>query len=203
MRLTPYEQDKIHGKAIIAVLLVALLSIAGAIWFGLKSRETQSARLSERSQSIAAALDVTQVAKLKGERSDDGTTPYKNLKTTLASVKAVNPDVRTIYLMGERQGNLFFYVDSEDADSDIYSPAGEIYNDGTPEDHAIFKTGKAIVEGPGRDNFGTFISGLAPVFKPGTKDVIAVVGIDIDANTYWRDIILAASIPLLAGIVLM
>ena len=203
MRLTPYEQDKNHGKAIIAVLLVALLSVTGAIWFGVKSRETQSAELSERSQSIAAALDAAKVAKLKGELTDDGTVPYKDLKTTLGNVKAANPDVRSIYIMGERQGELFFYVDSETSDSDVYSPAGQIYTDGTPEDHAIFQNGKAFVEGPVQDNFGTFISGLAPIYKEGTRDVLAVVGIDVDANTYWRDIIFSASIPLLTGIILM
>jgi signal transduction histidine kinase len=101
--------------------------------------------------------------------------------------------------MGREGEQLFFFVDSEAPDSPQYSAAGEPYEDGTSEDNTIFENGMAFVEGPTKDSYGTFISGIAPIFKPSTTDVIAVLGIDVDADTYWRDIIFASLIPLLVG----
>jgi hypothetical protein len=187
MRLTPHEQDKNHAKAIIAILLVTLLSIIGAVWASMTAREHLRTNLSERSQSIATALGAHEIAKLKGQPSDETTPAYKNLKVTLARIKQVNPDIRSLYIMGERDGQLFFFVDSETPGSDDYSPAGQKYDDGTPEDYALFQNGKPLVEGPVKDSYGTFISGLAPVATPENNGVLAAVGIDVEAAiTRWR-----------------
>ena len=203
MRLTPQEQDSAHGRAIIAALLVTLLSIITSVWLGVTARENIRETLSERSQSIAASLGPRDIAELKGEPSDEATESYTGLKATLAAVKKANPDTRSIYLMGHRDNTVFFYVDSEPPDSNMFSAAGEEYPEATPENHAIFSNGQTIVEGPLTDSFGTFISGLAPIFKNGTQEVIAVIGIDVDAGTYWNEIIFAAMLPLLVGLVLV
>ena len=203
MRLTPQEKDRVHGKAIIAVLLIILLTVVGSIWAAVTARENLRTTLSERSQSIAAALGAYHVGELTGTAADESSADYLRLKATLADLKKANPDTRSIYLMGHRGDELFFFVDSEQPDSDIYSPAGEVYHDGTPENHAMFTNGKPLVEGPVKDEFGTFISGLAPIFKTGSSEVLAVIGIDVDASTYWRDIIVAALLPMLVGTVLV
>lgn len=203
MRLTPQEQDKIHGKAIVAALLVTLLSIAAAVWLGVSARETIRQTLSERSKSIAAALGSDQIAELSGSEADESKQAYAQLKKSLAAVKGANPDARSIYLMGHRDGNVFFYVDSEQPDSDVYSAPGEEYPEATAENHAMFSNGQAVVEGPLTDSYGTFISGLAPVFKDDTKEVAAVVGIDVDSSTYWRDIIIPTLLPLLGGTIII
>ena len=203
MRLTPHERDRTHIITMVTVLLLAALSVVASVWFGMLARETQRAHLSERSQSIAAALGPTEIAKLNGDASDDGTPAYTGLKDTLAQVKKANPDARSIYLMGHRDDQLFFFVDSEQPDSADYSSAGTHYDDGTPEDHAIFKNGTAFVEGPEKDSYGVFISGLAPIFDPATGKVLAVLGIDVGADTYWLNLIFAALIPLLVGTVII
>lgn len=198
MRLTPQEKDRVHSKAVIAVLFVIVLSIAGAVGAAIAARDNLRFTLSERSQSIAEALDARTVAKLSGTETDAGIPEYRELKTTLGDIKKVNPDVLSIYLMGQRGADLLFFVDSEQPASDLYSPPGELYPDGTPENQAMFENGKPLVEGPIQDGFGNFISGLAPVFKEdGT--IAAVVGIDVGSNMYWRGIILSALLPLLAG----
>ena len=199
MRLTPHEKDRFHIVAIILAVFMALVSIAGALWFGTNSRETLRTQLSERSQSIAAALGPEEIMQLKGDASDTKTKVYDELKSTLANIKTANPDARSIYVMGRSDQQLFFFVDSEHPDSDQYSAAGEHYDDGTPDDNAVFDNGKAFVEGPVTDSYGSFISGLAPIFRPGTQEVLAVVGIDVGAETYWRDIIVASLVPLLGG----
>ncbi len=199
MHLTPREKDTFHIVAIILVIFVGIASIVGAFWFGNAARLALRTQLGERSQSIAAALGPSQIAQLNGDASDAGTAVYSGLKTTLAEVKAANPDARSVYIMGKRDDQLFFYVDSEQPTSDQYSAAGEQYDDGTAEDSAIFNDGKAFVEGPTTDSYGSFISGIAPIFDEKSHSVLAVVGIDIDSETYWRSIVMSSLIPLLIG----
>jgi signal transduction histidine kinase len=205
MRLTPTnEKDRIHLLAVSLILIVTFLSMFGAWWLGNDAKIKIETDLGERSQSIASALDTTHLSKLKGDTSDDGTPAYTDLKTQLAAIKRANPDARSVYLMGRHQnGELFFYDDSEPPTSHDYSPAGDLYPDGTAADKAIFDNGQAFVEGPTTDTYGTFISGLAPIFKPGANQVAAVLGIDISADTYWHDIIYSAALPLVIGVMVI
>jgi signal transduction histidine kinase len=199
MRLTPSNKDNFRLITIGLVFGIAVASILIAVLQGQSTSERIRSELSERSQSIAAALGSTQVTKLAGTETDSKLSTYKTLKSQLASVKRANPDARSIYLMGRHNGQPFFYVDSEQPGSRDYSSAGEEYSDGTPADTAIFDNGKPLVEGPTSDSYGTFISGLAPIYQPGSSRVAAVIGIDVGAETYWRDIIYAALLPLLTG----
>lgn len=202
MRLTPQdEKDRLRFIAIGLVLIVIILSVTFAYWLGTDTRYNINRDLSERSQSIAAALDAKQVGKLKGDTSDSITQTYKDLKTQLADVKRANPDARSIYLMGRNANGVFFYDDSEQPTSHDYSPAGDPYPDATTADQAIFDNGRAFVEGPSTDEYGTFVSGLAPIFKPGTTQVVAVLGVDISANTYWYNIAYSAAAPIVIGLV--
>lgn len=199
MRLTPHNRDTFRYVVIGLMFGVAATSILVAVMLGKATADDIHTQLSERSQSIAAALGPAEVAKLKGTASDANAETYKDLKKQLAAVKRANPDARSVYLIGQHSNRLFFYVDSEQPSSSQYSPAGEWYDDGTQADSDMFKTGQPVVEGPVSDSYGTFISGLAPIFKQDTSQVLATVGIDVDASTYRRDIISSSSVPLLTG----
>jgi|GEM_PF-449543 len=199
MRLTPHKRDTFRYIVIGLMFGVAATSILVAVLLGQAKANDIHIQLSERSQSIAAALGPTEVTKLKGAASDANTDAYKNLKKQLASVKRANPDARSIYLIGKHGDRLFFYVDSEQPSSNQYSPAGEWYDDGTQADSDMFTTGRPVVEGPVSDSYGTFISGLAPIFRQNTSQVLATIGIDVDASTYRHDIIAAGLLPLVTG----
>ncbi len=199
MRLFNSKTDNLWFVAPGLIALIAVVGIVTAVLLGHNAGNRIREQLSERSQSIAAALGPSQVTKLSGTPSDGDTPTYEQLKKQLADVKRANPDARSIYLMGRHDGRLFFYVDSEQPDSRDYSSAAEWYDDGTEADNHMFDTGLPVVEGPVTDSYGTFISGLAPIFQPGSKKVAAVIGIDVGASTYWRDIIVVSLIPLLTG----
>ncbi len=200
MRLTPHAKDSFKYVAAGVALLITGVSLLSAVALGRMRGSDIRAQLNERTQSAAAALGSAKVATLAGAPSDAETQNYRDLKATLAAIKKSNPDARSVYLMGTHGSRLFFYVDSEQPDSSQYSPAGDWYDDGTAADHAVFTNGRPFVEGPAHDSYGTFISGIAPIAAPGSSQVIAVLGMDVDASAYWRDIIYAASVPLLAGL---
>lgn len=204
MRLTPKDRDKYHIIAIVLIVLVAVGSGVLAAMAGNNRSEQIRSQLLEQSQIMAAALGSQQVLQLKGQPSDAQLQVYSDLKEELADIKRANPDIRSVYLTGNHNGRLFFYVDSETPDSDDYSPAADWYDDATPAFKGIFKTGKAVVEGPVSDSYGTFISGLAPIYTMrGSHRVAAVIGMDVEASTYWRDVVEAAAVPLLAGLILV
>jgi len=203
MQLVPGTRDKYRLIADGLIIIVIIFSTLGAVVLGQRAGNNIRGELGERSQSIAAALDSDQVLRLSGTSRDETSITYKDLKARLADIKRANRTARSLYVTGERNGRLFFYVDSEQPSSDQYSPAGQYYDDATPGFKAIFKNGKPLLEGPLHDDFGTFISGLAPMFRPGSTQVVAVLGVDVDATTYYRNMFAAASLPVLAGLILI
>jgi signal transduction histidine kinase len=198
--MSPHSTDKYRWIASSLIVLVVLASAFGSYIAGKGTSNHIREQLAERSQTIAAALGPNEIVKLAGKPSDANTTTYKDLKTLLAGVKRANPDARSIYIMGQHDGRLFFYVDSEQPDSRDYSSAAEWYDDGTEADKAAFTDARPFVEGPVTDSYGTFISGLAPIFKPNSGEVLALVGIDVGADTYRHDVVTSAAVPALAGV---
>jgi signal transduction histidine kinase len=203
MRLTPHERDNFHFIAIGLCFFIAALSIFLAVTLGKAKDASIRQDLRQTSQTVAAALGPDQVMQLKGVSEDAELSVYSDLKHQLAGIKKIDHKVRSIYLAGQRGGRLFFYVDSEQPSSDQYSPAAQWYDDATPEFKSVFKTGQPLVEGPVSDSFGSFISGLAPILTPNSDKVTAVIGMDVDASAYWRDIIFAAALPLASGLCLI
>lgn len=188
-------------RSIFIIVLVIIVAAAGAgAW--LNTRSTDSAirdQLKNRSASIAELLDKEDIKSLTGSPSDLDSTAYKDTKKTLAKLKEHNPDIRTIYITMERDDKLYFYVDSESPTSDFYSPPGEYYPDATPAFKEVFRNGEAAVEGPTKDDFGTWVSGLAPIRDSENGAILGVLGTDIEASYYYRAVIQAAAIPLLLG----
>lgn len=198
--MTLDSADRHRWIATTLIVVIIAMSAAGSFLAGMSTSNHIHEQLSERSQTIAAAIGPAEVAKLKGVPSDANTQTYKDLKSTLAGVKRANPDARSIYLIGQHHGRLFFYVDSEQPGSRDYSSAAEWYDDGTDADNHAFATARPFVEGPSTDSYGTFISGLAPIFAPDNNTPVAILGIDVGADTYWHDIATSAAVPMLAGL---
>jgi signal transduction histidine kinase len=142
------------------------------------------------------------VASLSGSESDLLNPNYVELKERMTAIREVNPDSRFVYLMGSRNGELFFYVDSEPEDSEDYSPPGQIYFEESPAISAAILAGISSVEGPTRDRWGEWITGVAPVVDE-TGKPIAAVGIDVDAKENKRIAIAQSSIPFLLVLILL
>ena len=136
----------------------------------------------------AAGIDSLLVKSLTGIESDATTNQYASLKNQLIAIKSTSDDMRFVYLMGKRSNDVIFLVDAEPVDSEDYSPPGEIYPEPSKELLNIFKNGQAFVEGPIIDEWGTWISGHAPIKEPGSDRVLAIIGIDIDADTWEKTV---------------
>lgn len=156
--------------------------------------------LAKRSATIAAGFSPNVLTTLSGTEVDIASQSYLDLKTTLVRIREANSDIRFAYVLGRREGDVFFYVDSEDSSSDDYSAPGDVYHEATQELKDSFETGTAFVEGPVADRWGTWISGLAPL-RDSQGKVAGIIGIDIAAYSYYRTIIFASAVPTLLTLI--
>ena len=145
----------------------------------------ERSRLRARTVAIADSLDVGSIRTLTGSSADERTPVFRQLVAQLKSYRMAHSDVRFIYLMGLKDNEVIFLLDSADPSSFDYSPPGDVYQDASPALVRSFATGEPFVEGPLTDRWGTWVSGLAPITDPSNSRVIAVLGLDIDA-TRWR-----------------
>lgn len=134
--------------------------------------------------TAASAIGPERLEKLKGSVTDYGTSDYEFLRRQLITIKATNPQCRFVYLMGFREGKVVFLVDAEPEDSEDYSPPGQIYNEASFSLVESFATGRPFIEGPLKDRWGEWYSGLAPIHNENGDKVIAVIGMDISSGDW-------------------
>ncbi len=177
------------------VAIVLLLGAVVSLYFGFTVFEYEKQALITRVNNIAKTLDPEIIASLYGNVNDLDNPNYIYLKKKFIGLKSINADARFVYLMGYSRdiGNLFFYVDSESPDSiSTYSPPGQVYDESQKIEIDNFLKGVAFAYGPYSDRWGRWVSASAPVISPETNLTIATVGIDVDASTFIRDILLAS-----------
>lgn len=184
------------GALISASLLLLLSIIAMKVVGKLGEREMREA-LVERTSTAASTVDVDTLKHLTGHSSDASTPEFKKLFRQVWAIRRANPDIHYVYLMGKRGEKVFFYVDSGGTGSDKPAAPGTIYDETTPALSACFSNGKPFTEGPLPDEWGVWVSGLVPIVDPSSRQIIAVLGMDIDAKKWNRAVFLYHIVPLL------
>jgi len=148
---------------------------------------------------VSRSINRDRLLNLAGTESDVDNPDYIRLKEQLSLVRSANMNFRFLYLMGRRaDGAIFFFVDSEPPDSKDYSPPGQVYGYSAYDDAIAadflrtFEKDSSIVQGPATDDWGTWVSALVPIVNWQTGAVDAVLGIDIDASSWRKDIAIRA-----------
>jgi signal transduction histidine kinase len=163
----------------------------------------QKAHIIDRANTIAQTISPEEVLRLSGDETDLTKPAYIHLKNTIVNVRNVNSDIRFIYLIGTNStGELFFMLDSEDPNSEDYSPPGQVYDEASPEMFAILSDGENRTDGPTRDRWGVWVSGYAPI-RDTEGNIIALLGMDTPANEHIFNNFAYASIPLLATLIVL
>ncbi len=197
-RLADWSAVRITYMAVVLLLLVS-----GVIW-GTAHQADRRMRdeLLVQARMVTQTIDLRTLKTLSGADEDIDKPAYKQVRGRFDDFKEANPRFRFLYIMGRRaDGRVFFYLDSENVDSELYSAPGEEYEEISEEDARVFETKRALVSGPSSDRWGTWVSALVPIINPPTGEVAGVLGIDIDAHTWRWDI--AARMALPAGLLLV
>lgn len=194
--MTRLIDNRFPGKKLrcVAIVLIVLAVVAFITWWFVAAADRgMRAELLRQASVAAKAVDVERVKNLSGSEWDRDKPDYLYLKNQLAAMREANPEYRFLYLMGRKpDGSLFFFADSEPAMSRDYSPPGQVYHEPTADLLSLFNTREPVVEGPVADSWGVWVSALVPVTEPRTGALRAVLGMDIDARSWRRNIVLKA-----------
>lgn len=170
--------------SILSVLLLIIIVGLGtwSTWYlGQKVELDERNGLLLRAQTIAGMLEADDIKTLAGDETDLENPTYQKLKATMVRVHEINKDTRFVYIMGLKNDQQFFYVDSEDPSSEDYSYPGQPYDDALETDIYNHQNGIAYTNGPYTDAWGRWFSAYAPVFDE-NHTVVGLVGMDIEAR---------------------
>ncbi|MGD1048898.1 MAG: hypothetical protein ABR899_09150 [Candidatus Krumholzibacteriaceae bacterium] len=195
--LRPARTHRVHHPLMAAAGLALLAyGVLFIVWTSHRVDRMMRDEIFVQAQMVAQAVDFTSVSGLSGSAADLTSPGYLKLKEQLTLIRRADPKCRFIYLMGRgSDGKLFFYVDSEDPDSPDYSPPGQRYDEASKVDYQVFATGSGNVEGPYKDRWGTWISAMVPVLQPDDQKLLAVLGMDFNAESWKWDVSTRTALP--------
>lgn len=152
---------------------------------------------------IARTINPDLIKRLTFTEADANRPEYLRIRSQMMAYGRLIKQ-RGIYSMALRDSNIVFGPENyAEGDPMGAGPPGTIYEEPTAMDFEVFKTGNPIVMGPEKDEYGTFISGLAPIIDPATGKVLMVIGIDILSDDWEKAINNAYKMPLLGTILII
>jgi hypothetical protein len=192
--LTFQRKYIIIASLIVAVLALGLFS-TWLQWNYTVCKLSEDAM--EQALIVAQSIDSKRLKNLKGNSTDLNSPDYVRIKEQLTQIRFAHRKCRFLYLMGRKKdGTVFFFLDSQPPDSEDYAPPGLIYDEVSKEYLHTFYSGKRRTVGPITDRWGTLITSLVPIYSQENKELIAVLGMDIDAKDWRREIISQVSLPI-------
>ncbi len=200
---TTKEKRRYYLFYIFITLIIAFGGIVSAVFIYEKIDVAQRAHMLDRINTVAKILPASEIKNLLANEADLSNPSYINLKNIFLNVRSVNKDIRFIYLIGQTNSEkMFFYLDSEDPDSEDYSPPGQSYPEASEDMHLTIQDGISRSEGPSSDRWGTWFSAYTPVLDENGK-IIALLGMDTPAKEYVLNNTAYASIPILISIMIL
>jgi GAF domain-containing protein len=194
--------------AIVLILVAATFTagVSSILYFNFKAELRNSLRHRLENITTLAALQQDGDALLKVQQENDET--FKQIRDINLRIKQSEPELRFVYTMRkDAQGSIYFVVDAGFPTDEGYSPFGMHYEEPGPVLVANFDSmsGTLLEEDFYTDEYGTWLSGYAPIFTSNSERV-GVLGVDISANTILAQersyrlriiIILLASLPVM------
>lgn len=177
---------KISIKELAILLVILFCGTLYVFYIYIDTRNQNIHQVLQVAESTAASLPKEELKHLTQKPGDLKDYQFQQLKATLQKVIAVNNDAQFAYLYIERDGKLYFVVDSEPLNSSDYSPSGQEFSEADPVDRKPFTDGKPTVTKPVTDRWGTWVSVEVPIIDEATGKVIAAFGMDYNAKA-WKD----------------
>lgn len=202
--------------------LVAVYLAIAAMVFGMLhyARLTVLEEVKNKVRSVASLaareIDVDDLAEVN-RNPTVGTPEFQRVLGRINAFRRANEDIRYIYVyrpnsqMGINSWRVL--VDADPLDIDMNgngviekdergNPPGSLYEEGIPEMYEAFDkrvtTGALLT-----DEWGSFLSGFAPVLDPDTGEAVAIVGVDERLDTVELRLRRVNRVALLVGMILV
>ncbi len=168
-----------------AVAAVLLGGLWADQWWVQKNDQQLRGQLLADAIALARAIKPERVNALAFDTSDAQRPAFTRLRGQLMAYQSI-AGVRGLYTLAERGGAYVFGPESY-LDGDFQaSPPGTRYEQPPEGLEALFREARPFIVGPYLDEYGHFVSALAPVLDPRTGEVVMAVGVDIEAGD-WAD----------------
>ena len=132
-------------------------------------------------------INPLDIQSLKGSDDDLVNGNYQFLKNNLRKLKETHGSIVFAYIMREVNDQYIFLVDSEEPDTEGYSPSVQVYDEIDEQTRNAFVSSTITVTDPETGRWGTLVSVLVPI-KYNNK-IIALLGLDFDANAWNRTVL--------------
>jgi methyl-accepting chemotaxis protein len=171
-----------------AVVFLSAAVVSGVVYMNALSAldHEVKANLIHQAEMASALVDVPTLQTLDAPE-DKGGADYNTVAAPLVAIAKANRDIKFVYTTIEKDGKYLFQVDAKylkPGDKDDTSGVMDVYEDFSPAFAEAYKTQAPTVENkPYTDQWGTFLSGYAPI-RDASGQFVGVLGLDIDVKTY-------------------
>jgi len=184
------------GHARGACLVAAALACAAlAVWTAVDTDRRKRADVLRQAQMAAGALDLSDISSLSFTAADERDPRFLAAHEQLVSLNQV-AGAQWIYVMAFRNGVFLFGPETTSPEDPDYNPPGGSYPDAPPELLGVLQSHAPVTVGPYTDQWGTFVSAFVPMLDPSTGNVEAVVGLDVNASNWTREIASHTALPI-------
>ncbi|MFO1497112.1 MAG: PAS domain S-box protein [Verrucomicrobiota bacterium] len=187
-----------RGSRLLSGIIAALL-LGGCVAGFLRGRAFDHylrQMLLSQAVALAETIDPDRVQGLTFSPGDVTNVCYQEIRQQMVTYgRAVG--LPSIYSQALRGGQIVFGPENLDPTSPLASPPGTVYRQPSPANRELFRTGKAFTEGPVFDEYGGFISAYAPVIHARSREVMMVVGVDVQASEWQSRLWQSRLVPLL------
>ena len=170
--------------AIVLIILAALFSAAVAAVFYVNFRAELRNSLRHRLENITSLAAVQQDGDVLLQVQSEGDEYFIKVREQNLRIKGAEPELRFVYTMRKDPQGIYFVVDAGSPSEVGYSPFGTRYEEPGPAlvENFDSMTGTILESEFYTDEYGTFLSGYAPIFGSDGQRV-GVIGVDITADT--------------------
>ena len=173
----------------------------GTAWHGREVDAALRRDVLQQATALARSVDPGLVARLAFDESDRDRPEFLRLRAHLVAYGRAT-GLTSIYSLQRRGGVYLFGPENLAEDDPDASPPGTVYEQPGDDIAEVFEYQHPVVSGPTTDEYGTFISGLAPVIDPASGQIALVVGIDLPA-TDWSTTIARARLLIIGQMLLL
>ncbi len=184
------------------LLVWTLITVCGGLagwWQAMRVRSGNLRELLDDVQRCAVAFPPGEMSSLAGTPADLANPAYLSIKTRLARLRQVHPDIRSVCIVRyvPETGRVVLLADSESPDSRKISNPGDEYAGaaGRPDQRAVFRGNLPASAGPLVDAAGTWISGYALLSEHppagGLAQAREILALDVAVNHWRRDLFVA------------
>lgn len=192
----------INNITVVLTILILILGSLLTLYTVNKVESKMKSGLLEKARIAAQSISKNRLAELTGTQADSNSSDYRRIKSQLKKMREAYPHCKFLYLMGQnKKGEIFFFVDSQDPNSEDYAKPGLIYSEVSKEYLEAFKISQEKTAGPVEDRWGKLMTALIPIKNEETGELIAMLGMDVTIK-HWLAEIIKRTAPMVVLVIL-